>query len=154
MKHIIVFLLLGLAVLSGGCQKSKTQSTGLQMSAAINSLQWFSYSSTVAIQKTPNIQGTGVVITADSAKSRFKLTIGNYHGAGAYDVSDSVNGAVYYDFNAPPGSQEFKGSSGEIIVTANTPSDNSGTNIKGTFHFLTPGPSISSGIFNVTLDLN
>ncbi len=150
MKRILLFIFTVFVCVFAACKKN-TSSSGVQMSAVINNRPWASSSSNVSIDKS---SGLHITITADSANTHMKLDIGNYAGAGTYLISDSGNTAVYTSYTNGVGSAAHKATSGNITVTAATSNGVNQNGIKGTFEFLADSVFVTTGNFDVKMNLN
>ena len=83
-----------------------------------------------------------------------KLDIGNYTGAGTYNLADSGNAAAYTSYSKTYGSATHHATSGQIIVTNNSSNGTTQTGITGTFQFLADTVGVTTGKFDVKLDFN
>lgn len=145
MNRFLLFILIALTCIAGGCKKENSDS-GQVMTAVIDNRGWRSLNSRITLDKSSGIR---LVINADSANTSMNLSIANYTGLGKYVISDSGTTATYTN-----GGVLHKATSGEIIITDATTNGTNLNKFKGTFNFLADTVQVTAGTFDVNLFLN
>lgn len=150
MKNLLLIILVALGFGFNSCKKEES-SSGMVMTATIDSKAWSSSNTTMIVEKNSGLHFT---IAATSGDSRIKLDIGNYKGVGKYIISDSGNTAVYYGAASGTGKTEHVATSGQIEITEAISNGTNRNRFKGTFQFLAGSVQVTSGNFDVSLYLN
>ena len=148
-----------LFVTFAACKKSKGPANGkseqpnnnldslVSMSAFINGHAWQTDSAFGSyVRHSGNDSGiSNITITATRKKndstSTIVFNITNFSGINTYTINPPINTATYYF-----GNTRYYATSGEIIVT-----NDSGSSLIGTFHFIADTISATNGTFNVSL---
>jgi len=159
MKPVLqrLFICLSFALLLAACAKHRGPANGKSVqpnnnldtlvgfNALINRLGWQTTSTYgYLVHQAGNDSGaTNLLINAygdnNGVTNNFNFTIVNFIGPGTYNVAPPLVSAVYY-----VGKARHNGTSGQIIVTSNTP-----YGLVGTFSFVADTFSITNGAFNV-----
>ena len=159
MKRLAVIIPLILFISFAACKKSKGPANGnsvqpnnnldslVSMSATINGHLWQTDSAFGSyVQHSNNDSGiTNLMITATRKKndsiSTIVFNITNFSGINTYTINPPIITATYY-----LGNMRHYATSGIIVVT-----NDSGSSLLGTFHFIADTISVTNGTFNVSL---
>ena len=159
MKRPFVIISVILCITFAACSKNKGPANGksvqpnnnldslVSMSALINGHSWQTDSAFGSyVHHSGNDSGVvNLMITATRKKndsvSTIVFNITNFSGINTYTINPPLNTATYY-----LGNIRYYATSGAIIVT-----NDSGSSLLGSFHFIADTISVANGTFNVSL---
>ncbi|MCB0448010.1 MAG: hypothetical protein KDD03_10965 [Gelidibacter sp.] len=167
LKQLMLFIMIGSLVTLSSCSKSDDGGDGGNaaagtITAKVNGSQFTSLEITSFAQLTTGGGQTTLVMQGNTQSQAINMIINGYNGVGSYELSDSnvFISASYIepDINNPLNSQTWSapfqnsGVVGEINISEQT-----STNIKGTFNFTCKNSNdgstknITEGSFNLEL---
>ena len=109
---------------------------------------WVTYTATATLVQNVALN---LDIIADSTNSQIKIHIDNYKGVGSYSLQGGTNTAT---FVTSAYVYPFISTDGMVTILENTKLSSSETKIKGAFYFQAGTKNISSGTFNLVVDLD
>jgi len=151
MKNVLLSIFVLSVCAFCACKKTNNGSTSVTIQANVNGFPWVSTYATADLAKSP---GTQITIMADSVNTHMKLHIGNYTGVGTYNLSDTSNTAYYISYDKATGPETHNATSGQIIVIPSSGTDDTHTQINGTFFFNADAVTVKTGTFAVHLSVD